>query len=269
VSSQEDVFSDLFAEGEALDRVVASLDPADWALPTPAPDWTITHQVAHLASIARLVATAAADPATFKAQIAGASNDFDAAVHALLTPYLEFPPAELLKQWRSAREAATRALAAVPADQVVPWLARPLPPAILACAGIMELFAHGQDIRDTVGASREDTDRIGHLVSFAVRTWDFGYLSRGLTPPDVELRFEITAPSGAQWEFGPEDSTQKVTGPAADFCLLVTRRRHRDDLAVKAHGETASQWLDIAQAYRGTPGTGRTPGQFVTSWRAA
>jgi uncharacterized protein (TIGR03084 family) len=111
--------------------------------------------------------------------------------------------------------------------------------------------------------ARERTDRIGHLVAFAVRTWDFGYQARGLTTPDVAFRFEITAPSGRLWAFGPEDAEQKISGPAADFCLLVTRRRHRDDLALVATGAEADHWLDIAQAYRGPAGSGRTPGQFA------
>jgi uncharacterized protein (TIGR03084 family) len=264
VSSQNDVYADLKAEGEVLDAIVADLDPAQWERPTPASGWTIAHQVAHLASVAGLVAAAASDPAAFRAKITGASDDFDAAVNALLMPYLADTPQGLLEQWRAERAAATRALAAAPQDQVVPWLARPLPPTILASAGIMELFAHGQDILDTIGATRSYTDRIGYLVAFAVRTWDFGYLARGLTPPEVTFRFEITAPSGALWEFGPAEATQRVTGPAVDFCLLVTRRRHRDDLAVTASGADADQWLNIAQAYRGTPGQDRTPGQFAT-----
>jgi hypothetical protein len=45
----------------------------------------------------------------------------------------------------------------------------------------------------------------------------------------------------------------------------VTRRRHRDDLAVTASGAEADHWLDIAQAYRGSPGEGRRPGQFATT----
>lgn len=49
---------------------------------------------------------------------------------------------------------------------------------------------------------------------------------------------------------------------AADFCLLVTRRRHRADLAVVVTGDEADRWLDIAQAYRSSPGPGRQPGQF-------
>jgi enediyne biosynthesis protein E11 len=265
VTAQRDVYADLIAEGEELDKLVASLDPSQWALPTPAPGWTIAHQVAHLASIVKLAELAASNPEAFKAATAGAAADFDGAVHAALEPYLALPPDKLLGRWRVERAAATKALAAVPPDQTVPWLARPLPPTILASAGIMELFAHGQDIADAAGADRVYTDRIVHLTGFAVHTWDFGYLVRGLTPPEEEFRFEITAPSGELWEFGPAGSTQKVTGPAVDFCLLVTRRRHRDDLRVTASGAHANQWLDIAQAYRGSPGQGRSPGQFAAT----
>jgi enediyne biosynthesis protein E11 len=269
VTAVPDVYADLIAEGESLDQIVASLEPEQWALPTPAPGWTVAHQVAHLASIVKLAEIAATDPATFQAVAATAGNDFDGAVESALAPYLALPQPVLLDRWRTERAAATAALAAVPADQTVPWLARPLPPAVLASAGIMELFAHGQDIADAVGAHREHTDRIVHLAGFAVRTWDFGYLVRGLTPPAQEFRFELTAPSGAQWEFGPADAINKVTGPAVDFCLLVTRRRHRDDLAVTASGAEADHWLSIAQAYRGSPGQGRTPGQFATAEAAA
>jgi enediyne biosynthesis protein E11 len=260
--SPTDVYADLVAEGEALDRLVADLDAEQWELPTPAPGWTIKHQVAHLASIAGLAELAASDPDGFQQAAAGAADDFDAAVHALLSPYLTASPMVLLSRWRSERAAASRALEALPPDRLVPWVARSIPAGILACAGIMELFAHGQDIADAAGVRREYGDRIGHLAGFAARNRDFGYLVRGLTPPEEEFRFELTAPSGARWEYGPAAAEQRITGPALDFCLLVTRRRHRDDLAVVATGAEADRWLDIAQAYRGSPGEGRTPGQF-------
>jgi uncharacterized protein (TIGR03084 family) len=155
-----------------------------------------------------------------------------------------------------------QALASVPGGQLVPWLVNPLPRSILMMAGMMEAFAHGQDIADTLGVRRPRTDRVRFLVAFAVRTWDFGYLARGERVPDVRLGFELTAPSGAQWQFGPEDAAQRISGPAEDFCLLVTRRRHPDDLAITALGPDAERWLHIAQAYRGPAGEGRRPGQF-------
>src|SRR5258708_20592988 len=96
VATPQDVYADLVTEGNALDQIVASLEPAQWSLQTPAPGWTIAHQVAHLASVARLAQLAAAAPSAFKEQASKASGDFDAAVHPILAPYLASPPPELL-----------------------------------------------------------------------------------------------------------------------------------------------------------------------------
>jgi hypothetical protein len=50
-----------------------------------------------------------------------------------------------------------------------------------------------------------------------------------------------------------------VTWSAYDFCLLVTQRRHRDDLDLVTTGADADRWLGIAQAFAGPPGAGREP----------
>lgn len=70
-----------------------------------------------------------------------------------------------------------------------------------------------------------------------------------LTPPD----------GGGVWAYGPADAPQRITGPALDFCLLVTQRAHRADLALTATGADADRWLDIAQAFAGPAGQGREP----------
>ena len=45
----DDLLADLTAEGDALRAVVTGLEPDDWRTSTPAPGWTVAHQVAHLA----------------------------------------------------------------------------------------------------------------------------------------------------------------------------------------------------------------------------
>lgn len=70
---------------------------------------------------------------------------------------------------------------------------------------------------------------------------------------------ELAAPDGDRWTWGPADAALRVTGPALDFCQLVTRRRHRADLALTATGPDADRWLDLAQAFAGPPGTPRPP----------
>nr|AFV52131.1 hypothetical protein [Streptoalloteichus sp. ATCC 53650] len=254
--------SDFAEAGDELDALVAGLDEAGWRTPTPAPGWTVAHQIAHLAATFRMATTAVTDPDGFRALLGRLSDNFAANVDAALAEYLAEPPHVLLARWREERAAAGKALAGAVPDQPVPWLVRPIPPVVLAAAGLMEMFGHGQDVADALGVRREPTDRLRRLVEFGVRTWDFGYQARGLTPPAVEFRFEVTGPSGALWAFGPEDSPERISGPANDFCLLVTRRRHHADLSLTATGDHAEHWLEIAQAYRGPAGAGRAPGQF-------
>jgi uncharacterized protein (TIGR03084 family) len=262
VTEQPDVISALIADGNDLDTMLAGLSDEQWNLPTPAAGWTIKHQIAHLSSIFRLAAMAGADPEGFKAMASKLSDDFDANVHGALQAYINDTPEVLLTRWKAEHAGVEKALGSIPPGQIVPWLVRPLPAMVLASAGMMELFGHGQDIADALGVQRQHTDRIRFLAEFAVRTWDFGYLARGLTAPEVEFGYDLVAPSGAIWHLGAEDAAQRVSGPAVDFCLLVTRRRHREDLSLKATGVDANHWLSIAQAYRGSAGPGRTPGQF-------
>lgn len=261
MTEQNEVYNDLVAEGDALDSLVAGLDDAGWATPTPAPGWTIGNQIAHLAFIAHLAKQSAVDPEAFEIEAAPSRVDFQGSVDAKLAEYMNDSREGILQRWRTNREEGARGLAAME-GQMVPWLQNPLPASVLATAGIMELFGHGQDVADALRVKRERTDRIVHLTYFGLLVRAFGYMARGEEPPTEDVRLELVAPSGAEWVFGSEDAKEYVTGSAWDFCLLILRRRHRDDLDLTAHGAEASHWLDIAQAYRGPAGEGRRPGQF-------
>jgi uncharacterized protein (TIGR03084 family) len=265
MAAVDEVLADLGAEGDELDDVVGGLSEAQWRLPTPAPGWTIAHQIGHLADTDRFAALAATDPAAFEARKAELLADFDADLEARAARHAAEDPADLLARWRAARTRLLAALAAVPAGEKVAWMVTPVSPATLATTRVMELFGHGQDILDALGIERRPTDRILHVAWLGVKTRDFTFTSRGLTPPPGEFRVELTGPDGQCWTWGPARAGQVVTGPAIDFCLLVTQRRHRDDLAVTARGEDADRWLSIAQAYVGPPGQGRAPGQFAKS----
>lgn len=151
------------------------------------------------------------------------------------------------------------ALYAAPTGTRFPWYGPPMSAASMATGRLMETWAHGQDVADAVGVVRPPTDRLRHVVRIGVRARDFAFGVHGLNPPTAEFRVELLAPSGELWTYGPEGAPQRVTGPALDFCLLVTQRAHRADLAVEAVGAEAGRWLDIAQAFAGPPGAGRPP----------
>ena len=58
---------------------------------------------------------------------------------------------------------------------------------------------------------------------------------------------------------GRGDAGGSVSGPALDFCLVVTQRRNLADTDLVIRGDAAKEWMEIAQAFAGPPGPGRPP----------
>ncbi|MET9070745.1 TIGR03084 family metal-binding protein [Streptomyces sp. NPDC004232] len=253
------VIDDLRAESEELDLLVAELSAEQWALPTPAPGWTLAHQIAHLAWTDRSALLAVTDADAFRALVEKALAAPDSFVDEGAEEGARLVPAELLSAWREGRTVLDQALRAAPPGARFPWYGPPMSAASMATARLMETWAHGLDIADALGVVRPPTDRLRHVARLGVRTRDFAYSVHQLTPPAEEFRVELAAPTGETWAYGPENAPQRVTGPALDFCLLVTQRAHRADLGLTAVGPDADRWLDIAQAFAGPPGDGRPP----------
>ncbi|MEP6561415.1 MAG: TIGR03084 family metal-binding protein [Nakamurella sp.] len=253
------VIADLSAEGIDLDALV-SADGVDLDTDTPAAGWTVAHQIAHLHWTDALTLLSCRNPAEFASArerlLAASLTD---RIDAAAAEGAQVPGSELLAQWRTGRAEVLMALGDVPPGTRLEWIGPPMGAGTMASARIMETWAHGQDIADALGVDRAPTDRIRHVADLGVRTRDHGFRVHGLAAPESEFRIELTAPSGAKWVWGPDDADQAVSGPAVDFALLVTQRRHPDDLALVAVGSAAAQWLTIAQAFAGAPGPGREP----------
>ncbi|PYC71110.1 TIGR03084 family protein [Micromonospora arborensis] len=251
------LLTDLADESAQLDALVAPLPSVDWARPTSAPGWSIGHQIAHLAWTDHVALLAATDPEAFYATVTAAPDPtrmVDAGAEEFLAP-----PAELLPRWRAGRAALADALAAVPAGEKLPWYGTRMSATSMATARIMETWAHGADVADTLGVVRPDSDRLRHVAHLGVRTLGHGFAAHGRTAPTAPVRVELVGPGGDTWSWGPADAADRLSGPARDFCLLVTQRRHRADLALVAVGPVADEWLDVAQAFAGPPGAGRAP----------
>ncbi|WP_340378053.1 TIGR03084 family metal-binding protein [Streptomyces sp. SS7] len=253
------VIDDLCAESDELDLIVAELEPEQWTLPTPAPGWTVAHQIAHLAWTDHSSLLAVTDQPAFSRAVEAALTAPGDFVDNGAEEGARKPPAQLLADWRTGRAALADALRTAPEGARFPWYGPPMSTASMATARLMETWAHGLDVAEALGAVRAPSDRLRHIVRLGVRTRDYAFGVHGLTPPFEDFRVELTAPSGETWAYGPDDATDRVSGPALDFCLLVTQRAHRADLALRAEGEDADRWLDIAQAFAGPPGKGRAP----------
>jgi uncharacterized protein (TIGR03084 family) len=254
------LLADLRAEGDALDAVVAQLEETAWLGPTPAEGWTIAHQVAHLAWTDEQAMLAATDPEGFARAVADAGPELAEVVDLAAASGASEAPERLLARWRNGRTALVEQLGALPGGARLPWFGPPMSAASMATARLMETWAHGLDVTDALHSPPSVSDRLRHVAHIGVRTRDFAFRQNRLPPPAEEFRVALAAPGGTgTWAWGPEDAAQRVTGPALDFCRLVTQRVHRADTDLVATGADADRWLDIAQAFAGQPGAGRAP----------
>jgi uncharacterized protein (TIGR03084 family) len=249
------LLSDLAAESAEVDGLVAGLPADRWATPTPAAGWTIAHQIAHLAWTDRETLLAVNDPDAFTARQAAVLESIESYVDDGARATLA-EPAELLARWRSGRSALSAALAGTTMTKI-PWYVTAMSPATMVTARLMETWAHGLDIAEALGAAPTPTDRLRHIAHMGYRTLGWGFVAHGRPAPSAPVLVELTAPDGALWTYGPAEAEDRLTGPAIDFCLLVTQRRHPADLALVAHGPVAREWLQVAQVFAGPPGAGR------------
>ncbi|MBO0844368.1 MAG: TIGR03084 family protein [Nocardioides sp.] len=253
------VLADLDTEGSRLDALVAVLPESGWRTPTPAAGWDVATQIAHLAWTDEAAQAAATDQERWDALVLEALVDPEHAVDTAALTGGRAAPETLLHRWRTARARLADTLRDYPAGQKMAWYGPPMSATSMATARFMETWAHSLDVHDALGAEPEVTDRIRHVAHLGVRTRDFAFSVQGMPTPSDEFRIDLTAPSGDVWTWGPEDAPQTVTGPAYDFCLLVTQRVNRADTSLVATGRDADRWLHIAQAFAGPPGRGREP----------
>ena len=256
------VLDDLIAEQAALDAVVATLLPEQWSTPTPSPRWTVADQIGHLTFFDTTATMAITDPEQFVAhrgELVRQLSDDAGADEVTLGAFRVLDPDEQLARWRGARTALQGAAARLGNEDRVEWYGPSMSAKSFLTARLMEVWAHGQDVCDAVGANRAPTARLRHIAQLGVITRGWSYAVRGEEPPDDEVRVELTAPDGDVWMWGADAAHDSISGPAEDFCLVVTQRRHVDDTDLDVVGAAAREWMEKAQAFAGGATSGPAP----------
>jgi uncharacterized protein (TIGR03084 family) len=255
------LLADLAGETEDVTQLVSGLDETGWRTPTPADGWTITDQVTHLAFFDDAAVLAATDADRFARELGDQAAESPDDIAAR---YRGLAGTATLDWFTVSRRRLIEVFGSIDPAVRLPWFGPPMSAASAVTARIMETWAHGQDIADSLGVTRVATSRLRHVAHIGVRALPFSFMVHGRSVPTGPVTVELTGTDGDRWTWGPDAGTDRVTGPALDFCLLVTKRRHRADTRLVASGATADQWLDIAQAFAGPPGPGRRPGQHIS-----
>jgi uncharacterized protein (TIGR03084 family) len=254
--------ADLAAETDDVLAMVNPLTEGGWERPTPAEGWTVKDQISHLAYFDQATLTALTQPDRFRRETADLMAAGQLTTDDVAARYGPVPPDEVLDWFKTVRADVVAAFAGADPRQRLPWYGPDMSTASAATARLMETWAHGQDVADALGVERVPSLRLRHVAHLGVSTFAFAFAARGRPAPDAGVRVELVGPGGEAWAWGDEAAAERVSGPAVDFCLVVTQRRHPVDTALRIEGPVAAEWMAIAQAFAGAPGAGRRPGQF-------
>jgi uncharacterized protein (TIGR03084 family) len=263
---------DLADETADLVGHLERLHPDDWDIMTASEPWTIKDQVSHLAWNDEAVIRAISDPEQFRRTRASSPAAIQAMVDQVITDNHDRDPADLLKWFQTARRDLLSTVSAVDPGSRMPWYGPDMSVTSKITARFMETWAHGFDIVGALSNAKRsyegrigETDRVRHVVFLGLQALPNAYSAQRKDAPIKPVRLEVVSPSGAIWNFGKPQADNVVAGSAYELALLVTQRCHRADTSLIATGPVADEWLSIAQAFAGPPGSGRHIGQTATT----
>jgi len=247
------IVQDLRAEGDELHAVLQDLEPEHWASPTTFKSWTVYDVLAHLHISDHMAVTSINDSEAFKAFMGSVSSTGMGMKDYARQWLAGASPNELLERWRNLFAEMCERLETLDPDARLTWAGPPMRPRMFATARQMETWAHGQEIYDLLGRTREPTDRLRNIAEIGVRTFGWTYANRGMAVPEVAPRITLQGPSGEFWEWNTDTTTDRVIGSAEQFCQVVTQVRNVADTQLQVTGAIASEWMSIAQCFAGPP----------------
>jgi uncharacterized protein (TIGR03084 family) len=253
---------DFQQESDTLAAALAGSDEAIFATTTQFKSWTIEDVIGHLHIWNAAALMTLEDPPAFQAFI----GDIMAAMKAgkghvevqyewidshangvrgkaLFDAYCDYYPR------------LAKAYGAADPESRVAWAGPDMSSQSKIIARQMETWSHGQEIFDILGKNRADGDRIRNIAHLGVTTYGWTFRNRREEPPAPKPFVQLTAPSGAIWEWNHPQDDNVVRGSAVEFAQIVTQTRNVGDTAIETTGDTAKRWMEIAQCFAGAPET--------------
>jgi uncharacterized protein (TIGR03084 family) len=244
----------LRAECAELEMFLRGLSREEWSRRTTFYGWTVADEVMHLCQVDGFGQLALDTPEAFPDLVSWVRDGQAAGIELsqrMRETWGALEPEGLMSEWHKGWTKLAGALDKVDPDRRLPWFGPDMRSQSFANARQMEVWAHGQDIYDLFAVERQGTERIRTICDLGVRTHGYSFAQRGLDRPAVP-EVVLTAPGGSSWIWN-DGATERVTGSAVDFALVVTHRRKVGHTDLVATGEGASAWLAIAQCFAGEP----------------
>jgi uncharacterized protein (TIGR03084 family) len=236
-----------------LDDLIAGLDPAQWARPSPCEGWSVADVVLHLSqtdgmAIASLEGRFAEDLAVRTMDTTNGTTVDDGA-DAMVRGARGAPGSVVRDRWRANAATLRERFAAVDPHTRVDWVAGTLSARTLASTRLSECWIHTGDVAGALGVEHPPTPRLRSIARLAWRTLPYAFERAGRTLHGP-VAFELRGPDGAAWSFRPDQPPATVVrGEGAELCLVAARRVGPSATSLEAEGPDADAVLELVRTY--------------------
>ena len=250
-------------ECDALGGLLDGLDDEALKQTTGFRQWTINDVIAHLYLFDRAADLTLTDERSFAAlwgQLATALGK-GATLRDFAEQWLAgVEGTELVTRWRGFYPELAERYGAADPKRRLKWAGPDMSVRSSITARHMETWAHGLAVYDLLGVDRVDSDRIRNIVVLGVNTFGWTFANRKIEVPPAMPGLFLRAPSGESWDWPAPNEAGYVRGTATAFCQVVTQTRNVADTDLEVVGETAEQWMAMAQCFAGPPVDPPAPG---------
>ena len=262
--------ADFRDETEALFALIAPLEDAAFEETTQFKGWTINDVVRHLHFWNRAAGFQLSDEVELQRLIGGAVSTAGG-MRAFEREELKgLSGRALAAAWRKTAGEVAGLYSGADPKRRLKWAGPDMSARSSITARLMETWAHGQEIYDTLGVERVNADRIRNIAHLGVSTFGWTYAVRNMAAPEKMPHVRLTAPSGASWTWGEPDADSAVIGDATEFCEVVTQVRNVADTRLECVGAVAKEWMGMAQCFAGRAEPPPAPGtRFRRAGRTA
>lgn len=242
---------DFIAESEALYALLAEADATRFDEPTQFKDWTINAVLQHLHFWNQMAGFQITDESELTRRMSAMAAQ-GKGMRAFETAHFEGLSGQaLLTAWGAGVAETADVFASADPKQRLKWAGPDMSARSSITARLMETWAHGQEAYDHLGVERQNADRIRNIVVLGVNTFGWTYKVRREPVPEQMPHLKLTAPSGEVWTYGEVSDSERVEGPAEDFCQVVTQTRNIADTSLRMTGDVAKDWMSKAQCFAG------------------
>ncbi|MCX7634863.1 MAG: maleylpyruvate isomerase family mycothiol-dependent enzyme, partial [Syntrophales bacterium] len=211
------ICADLLTEYNELAALAETLTDEQWEMETPFYQWTPWDEIAHLCFFDMKGLLAATDPEVFAHDAVLLFKELAAGKDFEDFPRERFSGVkgrELVAFWRDRYGQLVATLAARGPKDRLPWYGPSMSTLSFATARLMETWAHGQDIYDTLRLRRDPTPRLRHVAHIGATTFGWSFANRKRPVPSPAPFIELTAPNGESWRWNEPSDTEWVKGTA-------------------------------------------------------